>query len=253
MIRERSMPGRRAQEPKDKGAVKNSPRRSSKNTESRKASGMLDITNIIAAFSEEQVQRITKLSKTRLRYWHKTGFFVPSFVEANPRLPYSRFYSFKDIVALRTLEMLRVKNNVPLQHLRKVAEKLAHLKDDLWTKTTLWVINRKVVFQEPGTGKPREVVSGQYLIGYPLKKVVEDTRNDIEAMRKRPASEVGRIAKSQGICHSAFVVAGTRIPVRAIRRLHEDGYSVKQIIDEYPDLTPVDVRAALKHEDSRAA
>jgi uncharacterized protein (DUF433 family) len=214
---------------------------------------MLDINNVIAAFSEEQVQRITKLSKSRLRYWHKTGFFVPSVVEDNPRLPYSRFYSFKDIVALRTLEMLRVQNNVPLQHLRKVAEKLAHLKHDLWTKTTLWVLNRKVVFQEPGTGRPREVVSGQYLIRYPLKKVMEATRNDIEAMRRRSESEVGRIAKAQGICHSAFVIAGTRIPASAVRRLHEDGYSVKRIIEEYPDLTPQDVRAALEHEASRAA
>ena len=214
---------------------------------------MLEITNVVAAFSEEQVQRITKLSKTRLRYWQRTGFFAPSFVEENARLPFSRFYSFKDIVALRTLEMLRVQNNVPLQHLRKVAEKLEHLKDDLWTKTTLWVINRKVVFEEPDSGKPREVVSGQYLIGYPLKKVVEDTRDDIEAMRKRSTSEVGHVAKASGICHRAYVIAGTRIPVTAVRRLHDDGYSIEKIIEEYPDLTPEDVRAALEHEAGKAA
>src|SRR5277367_4920861 len=90
----------------------------------------LDISSAIAAFSEEQVQRMTGLTIGRLRYWAKTEFFKPSFVEDNPRLPYSKFYSFKDIVALRTREMLRVQNNVPLQHLRLVAEKLSYLKSD---------------------------------------------------------------------------------------------------------------------------
>ena len=76
--------------------------------------------------SDEHVQKLTGLTKRQLRYWDETGFFKPSFVEENPRLPFSRFYSFKDVVALRTLQLLRVQNNVPLQHLRKVAEKLSH-------------------------------------------------------------------------------------------------------------------------------
>ena len=116
----------------------------------------LDISNVVAAFSEEQVERITGLSKGRLRYWAKTEFFKPSFVEDDPRLPYSRFYSFKDIVALRTLELLRVQNGVPLQHLRRVAEQLEHLRDDLWTKTTLFVINRKVAFVNPETASRKK-------------------------------------------------------------------------------------------------
>ena len=97
------------------------------------ATPALDIASVIAAFSEEHVERITGLTKGRLRYWARTGFFRPSYAENDLRLPFSRFYAFKDIVALRTLEMLRVQNNVPLQHLRRVAESLSHLKDDLWT------------------------------------------------------------------------------------------------------------------------
>ena len=119
------------------------------------------------------------LSKGRLRYWARTGFFAPSFVEEDGRLPYSRFYSFKDIVALRTLELLRIQNNVPLQHLRKVAEKLSHLRDDLWTKTILFVENRKVVFVNPETQQPQEVVSG--------------------------------LTQSRAVARNAPVVAGTRI------------------------------------------
>lgn len=214
---------------------------------------MLDIRDVIAAFSEDQVAHLTKLSKRRLRYWRETGFFAPSFVEDNPRLSYSKFYSFKDIVALRALEILRVQNNVPLQRLRKVAEKLSHLNEDLWTKTDLYVVNRKVVFVNPGTGLPEEVVSGQYLLPIKLNTVIQGTSRDVEAMRKRSKDDIGRITRNRAICHNAPVVAGTRIPIGAIQRLHEDEYSVEQIIAEYPDLTLDDVRAALTYESSKAA
>ncbi len=101
---------------------------------------MLNVSNVVAAFTEEQVERLTGLSKVQLRYWDRTGFFSPAYVEDVPGLPYGRLYSFKNIVGLRTLAMLRVQHNVPLQHLRRVAEKLAHLRDDLWTQTKLWVL-----------------------------------------------------------------------------------------------------------------
>jgi len=213
----------------------------------------LDISNVVAAFSEEQIGRMVGLAKGRLRYWARTDFFKPSFVEEDGRLPFSRFYSFKDVVALRTLEMLRVQNGVPLQHLRKVAEKLAHLKDELWTKTNLFVLNRKVIVVNPETDRPQEIVSGQYVLPIPLSKIIDDTRNDIVAFRSRPASTVGHVSRNRNIARNAWVVAGTRISVWSIIRLHEDGYTVDEIIDEYPDLTPEDIEAALAHGRHAAA
>lgn len=209
---------------------------------------MLDVGNVLAAFSEEHVHRVTGLTVGRLRYWARTGFFQPSFVEDDQRLPYSRFYSFKDVVALRTLEMLRVQNGVPLQHLRKVAEKLSHLKDDLWTKTKLYVANRRVVFSDPVMGKPLEVASGQFVMEYSLLELIEDTSKSIEAIGRRSPDQVGKVVKVRGINRNAWTIAGTRIPAASVRRLHDDGYSVDQIIAEYPDLTEDDVRAALSHE-----
>lgn len=213
---------------------------------------LLDISSVIAAFSEEQVERITSLTKGRLRYWAKTGFFKPSYAEDDPRLPYSRFYSFKDIVALRTLELLRVQNNVPLQQLRKVAEKLSHLENDLWTKTTLFVLNKKVIFENPETGMPQEAVSGQYVLGIPLGLIMEDTTADIVDLTRRRTSDIGHVSRSRSVCRNAWVVAGTRIPIGSIRRLHEDGYSTEAIIAEYPDLTAEDVEAALRYDDKAA-
>ena len=213
---------------------------------------MLDISNVIAAFSEEQASELTHLSIGRLRYWARTGFFSPSYVGDSPG-PYNKFYSFKDIVALRTLEMLRVRNGVPLQHLRKVAEKLAHLKDDLWTKTKLRVWDRKVVFEEPETGRTREVVSGQFVEEYLLADIIADTGGDIEQMKSRNRSEIGQVVSVRGVKRGTPVVAGTRIPVISIKRLHEDGFSVSEIIAEYPRLTQKDVEAALAYKATKAA
>jgi uncharacterized protein (DUF433 family)/DNA-binding transcriptional MerR regulator len=217
------------------------------NGQHQAAAPALEISNVIAAFSEEQVQRMTGLTVGRLRYWARTDFFKPSFVEENRRLPYSRFYSFKDVVALRTLEMLRVQNNVPLQQLRIVAEKLAYLKDDLWTSTILFVENRRVAIVNPESGAAYEVASGQYLLGIPLKKVIDDTRADILAFRSRSESDVGQVSRRRGVIRNALVISGTRIPVGAIVRLNEDGYSVDRIIDEYPDLRKEDIEAALRY------
>jgi DNA-binding transcriptional MerR regulator len=222
-------------------------------TDNTQTDGALDVGNVVAAFSEEQVERLTKLSKGQLRYWDQTGFFSPAYVEQDKRLPFSKFYSFRDVVALRTLSMLRLQNNVPLQHLRKVAEKLAHLEEKLWTGTTMYVLNRKVVFHEPGSGKPREVVSGQYVIGIPLSAIVRDTRRDVAKMRKRGDDQVGSVSQIRSVNHNAWVVAGTRIPTAAIRRMNEDGMSVREIMAEYPDLKRKDVVAALAHEQAKSA
>ena len=212
---------------------------------------MFGMSDVIAAFSEDHVFKLTGLSKGRLRYWDRTEFFAPSYTDEDPRVPFSRIYSFKDIVALRVLEMLRVQNGVPLQHLRKVAQSLSELGEDKWTSTNLWVLNKRVIIQ-PADNLPREVVSGQYVLPIELRKVVSDTQEAVEAMRARPSDAVGQVVKIKGVSRNAWVISGTRIRVDSIKRLHEDGYTVAQIIAEYPDLTAKDVRAALEHDKAAA-
>jgi DNA-binding transcriptional MerR regulator len=203
---------------------------------------------IIQAFSEESVKRLTGLTSSQLRYWDKTGFFAPQYADPNRRVAFSRIYSFRDLVALRTLSVLRNQHNVPLQHLRKVANTLSHMGYDLWTKQTLYVLNKKVVFHEDNTDLPREVLTGQYVIGAVLKTIISDMTRDVERMRKRDPEKIGRIERSRSVNRNAWVVGGTRIPTAAIRRYKEAGYTDDQIIGEYPDLTPTDIRAAMLHE-----
>jgi DNA-binding transcriptional MerR regulator len=209
----------------------------------------MSIEGVVTAFSEEQVERLTGLSKAQLRYWDRTGFFAPNFAEEDRRRAYSRLYSFRDVVALRTISVLRNQHDVPLQHLRKVAEKLSHLKDDLWIKMKLFVLGRKVIFHEPGTGLPREVVSDQYVIGVLLKTIVSDTKREVEKMHRRDPAKVGQVERSRFVNRNSWVIGGTRIPTAAIRRFKEAGYTNAQILKEYPDLKPRDIAAALLHED----
>ena len=120
---------------------------------------MAELGKIIVAFGEEHVERLTGLTPAQLRYWDRTGFFALSHAEESRNSAYGRIYSFKDVVALRTLGLLRRQHNVPLQHLRRVAERLRHLEDDLWSKTTLYVLNRRVIFHEPGSRRLQDAVA----------------------------------------------------------------------------------------------
>jgi DNA-binding transcriptional MerR regulator len=203
--------------------------------------------NVVAAFSDEQVERLAGVSRQQLRYWDKTGFFRPAFASEDRRDAYSRIYSFRNVASLRVLNVLRNQYNVPLQHLRKVADELGHLSDAKWIITTLFVLNRKVIFVEKDTAKYREIVSRQYIIDMPLSVVVSDTRRDIEALSDR-TSAAGKIDRARFVNHNAPVIAGTRIPVATIKQFSEEGYSVEQILAEYPTLTAEDVRAAVAYE-----
>ncbi len=212
-----------------------------------------DSNTIISAFSEDHVERLTGVSKRQLRYWDRTGFFRPEMGAVNRRVAFSRIYSFRDVVQLRVLNVLRNQYNVPLQHLRKVSEELNHLSDDKWTATELFVLNRRVIFAEPGTEKYREVVTGQYVMGLPLRTVVQDTRDAVSKLSRRENAEYGRIERKRTVSRNAAVIAGTRIPVSTIIEYHEAGYSSRQIIDEFPRLTQADIEAAIKFYGDRTA
>jgi uncharacterized protein (DUF433 family) len=215
---------------------------------------MAEFGNVIAAFSEEQVERLTGLTKRRLRYWDNTNFFKPSLGDENRRVAYSRIYTFKDVATLRVIANLVNQYSVPLQHLRKVRDKLANMGEDRWTITTLYVWKQKVVFFEPGSEMPREIVSGQFMLqGIKLAQVVSDARKAVETLHARVPDSKGKLERNRAVAHNAWVVKGTRIPVKAIKDFREAGYSIEQIIAEYPDLTPQDVEAALTHRQQDTA
>jgi uncharacterized protein (DUF433 family) len=225
--------------------------------ESQEGISILSAPNaIVAAFSEEQAERLTGITKAQLRYWDRTGFYRPSYTEDNRRVAFSRAFSFKDIVALRVLNALRNQCKISLQHLREVSERLGHLSDDpsRWTHTRLYPLNGRVVWYEEGSELPQVVTSGQYVVAVVLDDVVQETKAAVRSLTTvRDASKIGMIERSRFIVQNALVIAGTRIPVQAIKRFAEAGYSTSQILKEYPDITEKDVEAAIAYREANSA
>jgi uncharacterized protein (DUF433 family) len=208
---------------------------------------------VIAAFSEEHAERLTGVTKGQLRYWDQTDFFSPTFGGEEWDSSIGRVYSFRDIASLRVLNMLRNEHHVPLGHLREIATKLAENPEERWTGVRLFVFDKRVAWIEPGGSQPQEVLSGQYIVTEVLiDTIMADLKNEMRALNTRSNSDIGRIEKVRAVNHNAAVVAGTRIRVRDIMSFQKAGYTVEQILEEYPDLNEQDIRAALDYGESRA-
>lgn len=208
--------------------------------------------DVISAFSEDDVERLTGITINQLRYWDQTGFFAPSLANENRRVVHSRVYTFRDVVCLKIINAIRNESRVPLQHLRDVRQRLLHLGEDLWAKTTLYILNRRVVFYNPETDQ-KEDICGQLALEIPLKVVSGDMDKAVRSLRERPPETIGKITKRRGLAASKPVVAGTRIPVKSIRAFSEAGYSIEQIREQYPVLTEEDIRAAIAYTRLAAA
>src|SRR5271169_397410 len=155
------------------------------------------MADIISAFTEDQAASLTGLTVHRLRHWDRTGFFVPSLATEDRRTPYSRIYSFRDLLILQVLKGLRIDGHCSLQHLREVRDKLAHSGDDFWYRTTLYVLNRKVVFEEHG--ELVEPVSRQRVLQIPLRMIRAGMEKSIRVLSKRIPDEIGKIDRKRNI------------------------------------------------------
>jgi DNA-binding transcriptional MerR regulator len=213
---------------------------------------MVEDENVIGAFSDEQAAQITGVSVNQLRQWDAAGFFHPSFSTGRPHIPFGRLYSFRDLVALQVLDDLRNHKKIPLRHLKEVSRKLAHLGDARWTAATLYVLGKRVVFENPVTSLREEVVSGQRVFNIPLRVVIRNTRTRIAAMNER-SSEIGQFRQQRFVAQNERVFAGTRIPVAKVLEFWAAGFSIPEIIDEYPTLNPIDVAAAIDDASDNAA
>lgn len=205
----------------------------------------MNTTSIIGAFSEDQVSRLTGLSRGQLRHWNRKGFIKPEFkVGDDPRKPYNFIYSFKDLLKLRVLNQLRNVYNVPMRELERVERALDHLGDEKWTSQKLWVSNRRVVFEEPESQRKREIASRQFVAEIALEIVTSDARADIQKMNERSSADIGRTVSRRHLHSSDAVFAGTRIPLSAIVEYLRLGFQDSEVLARFPDLRPGDIEFA---------
>lgn len=209
-------------------------------------------TSVIGAFSAEHAERLTGVSAAQLRRWDRTKLLQPSYVSSEGG-PFSRLYSFRDLVALRVLNGLRNEHGVSLQHLREVARHLEHLGDAKWTGTTLYVLGKRVVFDNPRTGDREEVVGGQRVFDIPIGVAAGDVRQAIRDMNKRGPEDVGRIVQKRNVMQNVPVFARTRIPISAVQSYLDAGYDDGAILREFPSLSAEDIAAARERNGRRAA
>ena len=129
------------------------------------------------------------------------------------------------------------------------AKWLAHLGDDLWARTTLYILGKRVVFEDPATGDRQEASSGQCVLQIPLRVVTGTMEDAVRAMRQRRSGVIGTIDRKRNVAQNQPVIAGTRIPVRSIQAFARAGYSVPEINQQYPGITERDIEAALNYKD----
>jgi len=194
----------------------------------------------IIAFTADHVARLTGLSPRQLRYWDETEFFAPTFLDEYRRRTFGRIYSFRDLVGLRTIAILRNEHRVPLQELRRVGQWLLREHESPWSSLQFVLAGRRVLFIDPGTGVAAEASgAGQASMTIALEPIASDMRRAANRLKQRSKDQI------------AHVVAGTRIPTTAIWNFHSAGYDSAAIIREYPSLTADDVRAAIEFEVER--
>jgi len=208
----------------------------------------------ILAFSADQVRRLTGLSLRQLGYWDQTEFFSPEYAPGYRVGAFSRVYSFRDVVGLYAIALLRKEHRFPLQQLRQVGAYLRNHYETPWASLTLFVAGREILFRDPLN--PDAYLSarrmpGQRVIAIELEELARRVETIALRMRRRLRAQVGRIERNRYVVHNAPVLAGTRIPTSAVWNLHEAGFDTARIIREYPRLKPDDVTAAIAYEKGR--
>jgi DNA-binding transcriptional MerR regulator len=206
----------------------------------------------LLAFSVEQAARLTGLSVKQISHLDNKGVLTPTYAEVNRRRPFSRIYSFRDIVALRTIAILRQKHGISLQELRSLSRWLAENYQTPWSSLRFFVSGDRLFFRDPITGAViASQPTGQLAMPFVMDEVVRDVSSRADRLRQRATEEIGRVERRRNVAHNAFVIAGTRIPTAAIYDFHRADYDIEAIIREYPRLTKADVEAAIAHEEQR--
>jgi tetratricopeptide (TPR) repeat protein len=121
-------------------------------------------------FSTEDVQRILGLTAKQLEYWDRLRLVSPQKELGN------RFYSFRDLIGLRTIKQL-IDQGVPANRLRRalaaLREKLAQVHAPL---SELRVLSDGKDIVVESEGARLEPLSGQFVLNFETRELGEKVR-----------------------------------------------------------------------------
>jgi uncharacterized protein (DUF433 family) len=202
----------------------------------------------ILAFSAEQARSMTGLSDHQLRDWERQGLASASLGDSDRRRPFSRIFTFRDVVHLRVLVLVR--DELPHERLRDLTTWLNQHAGHPWSSMRFAIADGELFLRDPrsGTWAPSLPPSASSIRQINMNEIVSIVAADAERLRRREPEDIGRITRNRFVMNGAPVLGGTRIPVEAIRSFAAAGYSVDQILEQYPRLTMSDVAAALEDD-----
>ena len=103
----------------------------------------------IVALDSDRVSKLTGIPKSTLSHWENRGVFRASYVDPNPRVPFRRIYSFRDIVSLRALAMIRREAKVPFSQVLAASEYLSQFYESPWSELRFGLLSGDLVFWDP--------------------------------------------------------------------------------------------------------
>jgi uncharacterized protein (DUF433 family)/DNA-binding transcriptional MerR regulator len=190
------------------------------------------------AYSALMTAALSGATVSQLRHWRSTQLIEPEY-----RTPTRIFYSYRDIVALRTFVYLRETKS--LQKIRKAVsglrsfKKLGHLSQYRLVSQgdTIFLVDETEdvdLVRHPGqttlirlddVARPFDTIGGVH---------VRDLTRPAEHVTVDPTIQGGHP-----------VIAGTRVPFEAVATLMADGVSAKDVKLFYPTVTADAARSAL--------
>jgi uncharacterized protein (DUF433 family)/DNA-binding transcriptional MerR regulator len=175
---------------------------------------------------------------SQLRHWRSTQLIEPEY-----RTPTRVFYSYRDIVALRTFVYLRESQS--LQKIRKAVSGLRSLKKLGHLSQYRLVSQGDTIFLVDDTEDVDLIRHPGQTTLIRLDDVVRpfDTTDGVHVRDlARPAKHVSVDPAVQG---GHPVIAGTRVPFEAVATLVADGVPAEDIRLFYPTVTADAARSAL--------
>jgi uncharacterized protein (DUF433 family) len=194
-------------------------------------------------FAVDAAAGLTGLSRPLLRRWARDGFYVPErgLHVGEP------LFSFRDVVSLRVLAILRKDHGISRQELRRVGKRLREEHAHPWAALRLGVSGKEVVCMEPATGR---VVStkphGNYVFDeiLEIKAVEANMRSQASRLMHRQRDQLGKTENRRAILGGRTVFAGTRIAVAPIADALRGGAPQKWVLENFPTLRRADVELA---------
>ena len=205
----------------------------------------------IEVFTTEHVARLTGLSERQIDYWDRSGVFSPSLSRTSSKRPDGRIYSFRDVVILRSLAL--VSDVSPSQDMADISRWLRRHTTTATDGDADW--DGLQLLRDGDTFRGDIAASGSENAAHgeriELKDIAYEMRTRATVLGPRLATDIGRVQQHPDVVHNAPVLAGTRIPTRAVWDFHVAGYSTRDILREYPTLTDEDVAVAIEFERSQ--